>query len=39
MGRRMKGIGGRYSHVTEAMRHRLVNALQRRWTSLAKTIR
>ncbi|MBB5131416.1 hypothetical protein HNP84_001122 [Thermocatellispora tengchongensis] len=27
----MKGISGRYSHVTEAMRTRLVKGLQRYW--------
>jgi hypothetical protein len=39
MGHRMKGIGGRYSHVTQAMRHRRTGALQRRWTTLAKITR
>lgn len=31
MGHKMKGIQGVYSHVTDAMRRRLVARLQRRW--------
>ncbi|WP_242907449.1 tyrosine-type recombinase/integrase [Actinomadura terrae] len=34
MGHRMKGIQGVYSHVTDAMRRRLIAQLQRRWTNL-----
>ena len=34
MGHQMPGIGGLYSHVTDAMRKRLTAELQRRWTEL-----
>jgi integrase len=34
MGHQMPGIGGVYSHVTDTMRKRLLNELQRRWTQL-----
>jgi len=33
---KMPGIGGLYSHVTDAMRKRLTTDLQRRWTTLTK---
>jgi integrase len=36
MGHQMPGIGGVYSHVTDAMRKRLITDLQRRWTELTK---
>ncbi|MFD0664581.1 site-specific integrase [Thermocatellispora tengchongensis] len=36
MGHRMKGISGRYSHVTEVMRTRLVKGLQRYWARMRK---
>jgi integrase len=36
MGHQMPGIGGLYSHVTDAMRERLTADLQRRWTELTK---
>jgi hypothetical protein len=36
MGHQMPGIGGVYSHVTDAMRKRLITDLQRRWTKLTK---
>lgn len=36
MGHQMPGIGGVYSHVTDAMRKRLIADLQRRWTKLTK---
>ena len=36
MGHQMPGIGGVYSHVTDAMRKRLITDLQRRWTTLIK---
>jgi hypothetical protein len=35
MGHHMPGIGGVYSHVTEKMRKRLRDNLQRRWTNQA----
>nr|WP_052165639.1 tyrosine-type recombinase/integrase [Micromonospora purpureochromogenes] len=31
LGHRLGGVRGIYSHVTEAMHHQLVDALQRRW--------
>jgi integrase len=34
LGHRLGGVRGIYSHVTPAMRQRLVEALQRRWESL-----
>lgn len=34
MGHQMPGIGGVYSHVTDTMRKRLLNELQRRWAQL-----
>lgn len=36
MGHQMPGIGGVYSHVTDAMRKRLITDLQHRWTELTK---
>ncbi|WP_250904419.1 hypothetical protein [Actinomadura sp. NEAU-AAG7] len=39
MGHRMRGIQGVYSHVTDAMRRRLIAQLQRRWTSLNRRTR
>jgi integrase len=36
MGHQMPGIGGVYSHVTDAMRKCLITDLQRRWTELTK---
>jgi hypothetical protein len=36
MGHHMPGIAGVYSHVTDAMRKRLIAELQCRWTKLPK---
>jgi integrase len=36
MGHQMPGIGGVYSHVTNAMREQLIDELQTRWTKLTK---
>ncbi|GIH29635.1 hypothetical protein Aph01nite_79450 [Acrocarpospora phusangensis] len=36
LGHELGGIYGVYGHVTEAMRTRLVDELQRRWTRLGK---
>ena len=32
----MPGIGGVYSHVTDAMREQLITDLQHRWAELTK---
>jgi hypothetical protein len=34
LGHELGGIDGVYSHVTDPMRKRLINQLQRRWTKL-----
>jgi integrase len=34
LGHRLRGVRGIYSHVSPAMRQRLVEALQRRWESI-----
>ncbi len=36
LGHRLPGVRGIYSHVTPAMNQRIIDALQRRWDSVAK---